>query len=209
MSPTASLTRASVAAASQELRGPPEGSPLICALARPSLGVGELRNNAELLHHPERVPVRVLLDDLAVRKAGEGEPRDRHLLAGGSDAHQVTVVRAATCPAARDLVAFGDLLVDPDPGIRVCGAISRDVFLETVGAAQWLWDGRVVTDVVAVDELVDDAQVPLPRFLEETADDRFVLIRGHKRSFPRLWCPRGGAAPRGWDRSRSEESFGT
>jgi hypothetical protein len=30
------------------------------------LGVGELRNNVELLHHPERVPVGVLLDHLAV-----------------------------------------------------------------------------------------------------------------------------------------------
>ena len=34
------------------------------------------RAQEQLLHHPERVPVRVLLDDLAVRKAGEGESRD-------------------------------------------------------------------------------------------------------------------------------------
>src|SRR6185437_2526804 len=130
----------------------------------------------KLLHHPERVPVRVLLDDLAVRKAGEGESRDLHLLASGGDAHQVTVVLAATSPAGRDLVALRDLLVDGDPGIRVRLAIGRDVFLEAVGAAPWLGDGRVVADVVAIDELVDDLEVPCPGFLEETADDRFVLL---------------------------------
>src|SRR5207244_5483177 len=65
------------------------------ALARPWLGVGKLRNNAKLLH-PERVPVRVFLDDLAVRKAGESTSRDLHALVGGGDAHQVTVVLAAT-----------------------------------------------------------------------------------------------------------------
>src|SRR5438128_1647185 len=153
------------------------------ALARPWLGVGELRNNAKLLHHSERVPVPVLLDDLAVRKAGEGESRDLHLLAGGGDAHQVTVVLAATCPAGRDLVALGDLIVDGDPGIRVRRAIGRDVFLETIGAAPWLGAGRVVGDVVGVNELIDDAQVPLPRFLEQAADDRFVLFRGHSSPF--------------------------
>src|SRR6266496_160032 len=110
------------------------------ALARPWLGVGELRNNAKLLHHPERVPVRVLLDDLAVLKAGKGESRDLHLLAGGGDAHQVTVVLAATSPAGGDLVALGDLIVDGDPGIRVSRAIGREVFPETVGAAQRLGD---------------------------------------------------------------------
>src|SRR5438128_10975151 len=153
------------------------------ALARPWLGVGELRNNAKLLHHPERVPVRVLLDDLAVRKAGEGESRDLHLLAGGGDAHQVTVVLAATSPAGRDPVALSDLIVDGDPGIRVGRAISRDVFLETLGATQWLGDGRVIPDVLAVDELIDHTQVPLPRFLEETADNLFVLFRGHASPF--------------------------
>ena len=81
--------------------------------------MGELRNNAELLHHPERVPVRVLLDDLAVRKARKSESRDLHLLAGGRDAHQVTVVLAATCPAGRDLVALGDLLVDTETPSRL------------------------------------------------------------------------------------------
>src|SRR5439155_24475622 len=103
-------------------------------VATPWLGVGELRNNAELLHHPERVPVRVLLDDLPVRKAGESESRDLHLLAGGGDAHQVAVVGAATCPAGRDLVALGGLIVDRDPAIRVRRAKGGDVFLETVRA---------------------------------------------------------------------------
>src|SRR5205823_9893578 len=115
----------------------PRRRPSDFTIARPSSGVGELRNNVKLLHHPERVPVRVLLDDLAVRKAGEGESGNRHLLAGRADAHQVTVVLAAACPAGRDLVALSDLIVDSDPGIRVGRAIGRDVFLETLWATQW------------------------------------------------------------------------
>ena len=66
---SAAVDQDTMAAWPKNARGPPEGGPLVGRQPRLGLGVGELGNNAKLLHHPERVPVRVLLDDLAVRKA--------------------------------------------------------------------------------------------------------------------------------------------
>src|SRR5439155_20533413 len=150
-----------------------------------------------MLYSTDNYPVRILIDNLTVHKTGEGESRNRPLLAGRDNAQQVTVVLAATCPAGRDLVALGDLFVDGDSGVRVGRAIGRNVFLETIGAAQRLGDGRVVADVVAVDEFVDDLQVPFPGFLQEAADDRLVLFRGHTSPFLGSGAPRGDAAPQG------------
>src|SRR5439155_3301691 len=89
--------------------------------------------------------------------------------------------------------------------IRVGSAIGRDVFLETIGAAQWLGDGRVVADVVAVDQFVDDLQVPFPGFLEQAADDRFVLFRGHTSPFLGAGADAATLRHEGGDRSCSQE----
>ena len=67
------------------------------------------------------------------------------------------------------------------------------------------WTGNLKV----VDELIDHTQVPLPRFLNEAADNRFVLFRGHTSPFLGAGAPAATLRPEGWDRSCSEEGFGT
>src|SRR2546423_7705413 len=91
--------------------------------SEPPLCLRGLRHHAELLHHPERVPVGPTLDDLAVLEAVDGDAADGHVLAAGRHSHQLPVLGAGGRPAGGHIVAVRDLLLDFEVAVRECRAV--------------------------------------------------------------------------------------
>ena len=80
-------------------------------------------------------------------------------------------------------IAFGKLLLDRDSCVGKAFPICGDELLDPLRAAKRLRQGRIVPDVIARRQLVDDIEVSLPGLFEEAADDDFVLFRGHVSPF--------------------------
>src|SRR5712691_11890218 len=129
------------------LRGVWEGRGLARLRGRPS------RNGADLLEHPERVPVRPLLDDLAALEAGQRLARDHNVPARRRNPHDLASVPTPALPAARDEVAFTDLLADRDLRTLERRAVLVDVVLGTLDPANRLGKCRVIPDVVTAHDL--------------------------------------------------------
>src|SRR3712207_1477693 len=65
--------------------------------------------DAQLAHQPQSVPVVPVLGHLALGgDAAEGHPRYPGAVAGGGDAHQLSLVGGARRPARQRPVPFGD-----------------------------------------------------------------------------------------------------
>src|ERR671930_2341298 len=136
------------------------------------------RNCADLLEHPEGVPVRPFLHDLAVLDSREVLPGHDDVLAGRRDAHQLAGVPAAALPARRHCVTFRDLVLDDDPRTFERIAVAAGIVLHALRPAYRLGSSRVVTDVVAADELVGHAGV-LPDVFQDPSND--LLVAGRHR----------------------------
>ena len=126
-----------------------------------------------------------LLDNFAVLETQDSGASEVHLPTGRgrqrADAKEIAEgragVRAAACPLADDIVAFGD---------QVRGAPELEIWerspevghegLDGVTAAAW-WVERVLHQHVRRGEVVDDSQISIlpPEFGEPAADDGLVV----------------------------------
>src|SRR5438128_12646467 len=116
-------------------RGPPRGGPRALAAAL-ALRPRQLRDRPELHEHPEGVPVRPFLDDLAVPEPRDRDAADDGLLAGRLDSHQLALVDPAPGPACGDVISFGELLLDRDARVAKCVPVRPDELLDPLGAAK-------------------------------------------------------------------------
>src|SRR5690348_1278510 len=161
------------------------------------LGLGD---DAELLHHAERVKARPALGDLVVRDPVDRDPGDIDRLARGGHAHQLAVMRAGGSPARDNAVAVGHLLLNDETAVREGGVVHRGGALDTGGAPRPA-EGvlRVVVYGVGRDDLVECVQVAGVPCVVEPLGHGLVLLR-HLISFGwRVgWSPRDAKpAPRG------------
>src|SRR5882762_8689106 len=152
---------------------------LPCGGGRYGFGsVGELRDDAELLHKAQGVPVNKAFRYLAVRDASDGHPGDGDVLPGWSNAIDVTFMGAPAEPAGHDCFAFGNDILDRQMEVGESCAIECRALLFAVGAAPKIGRRRVIVIVVGGKDLVDHRQIAIvPEFGEKTTDDSFIMFR--------------------------------
>src|SRR6266508_2476756 len=146
------------------------------SLLRPRPG---RRDNAELLHQVQPIPLLELLRHLPPGQTADADAGEAEALAGARDAQQLSLVRPLGRPARRDLVPFREHVLDGAVQIGDGGDVHRPLLLGTLQPRRLPGQGTMV-HVVLRDELtgpvhpllVDDLLKPAP-------NDRLVLFGGH------------------------------
>src|SRR5579872_2034499 len=93
------------------------------------------RDDSQLLHHAQRIPLFPLLGDCSIDEAIDADAAEDQLFFGGCDAHERSALGTGKCPASDDLVTFSDLIDDGPPGIGESSR-HRGEKLAVLGAAQ-------------------------------------------------------------------------
>src|ERR1700680_4987132 len=75
-------------------------------------GLAKLRDDAELLHHAQSVPVDPAFHDLAASEAGDAYAGDVDLLAGWRMSAKIALMGTAARPAGHHGFAFGNEILD-------------------------------------------------------------------------------------------------
>ena len=99
------------------------------------MGFGsELRDDAELLHEAQSVPVDIAFRQLAVQEASDGHTGDGELLSGGGNAVEIPFVGPVTGPTGHDGIAFGNEVLDGQAQVGESGAVEVCSLPFTLGA---------------------------------------------------------------------------
>src|SRR5262245_54886613 len=168
----------------------------------PIPGRGSLRlscsQDAELLQRGCSIVQPDLLGDLTILHTKHGGSRESHFSAGGRRkraddkvAESGAGMRAASFPAADDIIAFGDEIRHaPELEVRECSAEFGHEFLHVLATAPRRMQ-RILQENVRRAELVDNAGVPgiAPKLREPSRDDGFVfLFLRHRELLLSLLC---------------------
>ncbi len=97
-------------------------------------GFGEFRDDAELLHKAQSVPVDVAFRQLAVQEASDGHAGDGELLSGGGNPVEIPFVRTVTGPTGHDGIAFGNEVLDRQAQVGESSAVEGRSLRFTLGA---------------------------------------------------------------------------
>src|SRR5712691_2620530 len=111
-------------------RGPASVVREACVLAPSGGHLFWLRNDAELLQHPELVELRPALGDLSVLEARDDHAGYRRVLSGRWDSREISALGPGRGDALYDEVALGDLLLDLEAKIRDRAAVQRGDLLQ-------------------------------------------------------------------------------
>src|SRR6267154_1087346 len=140
-------------------------------------GFGELRDDAELLHEAQSVPVDIAFRHFAVRDAGDGHSGNGERLPGWHNPAEIPFMGTAAGPTGHDRFAFGDDVLDRHTKVGESSAVESRSLLFTLRAAPKIGCRRVVVFVVGCKELVYQRQIALvPNFFNKTTDDSFVIF---------------------------------
>src|SRR6476646_7094486 len=108
------------------------------------LGFGEFRDDAELLHKAQSVPIDKAFGHFAVRKAGNAYACDVDLLPRWCNPVEIALVGTPTRPTSHDGFAFGNDVLDRQPKVGEGSAIESGSFLLTLGASPHIGRRRVM-----------------------------------------------------------------
>src|SRR5580704_19269646 len=81
------------------------------------LGFAEVRDNTELLHEAQSVPVHKAFEHLAVRKAGNANTRDIELLPCWCNPVEIALMSTAARPTSYYCFAFGNEVLDRESNV--------------------------------------------------------------------------------------------
>jgi hypothetical protein len=109
----------------------PASNPCVTGLGSSQV---ERRDDAELLQHPQHIPMALPFHHLAVGEPAEGYPPRRNRLVRRWDAGQLAGVRRAYAPAHYDGIPFGDLFLDGEVDIGEGRHVQLIVLLEAFGS---------------------------------------------------------------------------
>src|SRR5713226_7936389 len=138
-------------------------------------GFDELRDNAELLHKAQSVPVDPAFHHLTVREAGDAYPGDGNLLPRWRNPAEIAFMGTPTGPTGHHCLAFGNDVLDRQLKVREGSAVEGRSLLLTFGAPPNIGCRRVMVGVVGGKELVCQRQIALvPKFFKRTTNDKFV-----------------------------------
>ena len=103
-----------------------------------ALGAFGTRDDANLAHHLQRLPVVPVLDDPAHRDAVHAHPAHLDLSAGRGNAHELAPMGAAGGPAGYCHVPFGALLLDGKVNVGESRMVRAHDLLDGLGTAAQL-----------------------------------------------------------------------
>src|SRR6266704_178113 len=140
-------------------------------------GFGELRDDAELLHKAQSIPVDPAFYHLATREAGDADPGDGELLPRGRNPAEIAFMGTPAGPTGHHCFAFGNEVLDRQSKVGEGSAVESRSFLLTLGASPNIRRRRVMVGVGRGKELVCDRQIALvPNLFEQTTDYIFVCF---------------------------------
>jgi hypothetical protein len=121
-------------------------------------GFGELRDDAELLHKTQSIPVDPAFRYLAVREAGDGHPGDVDLLPGWCNPAEIPFMGTPTGPTGHYYFAFGDDVLDRQSNVGESRAVEGRSLLFTLRAPPKIECRSVMMFVVGSKEFGCDRQ---------------------------------------------------
>src|SRR5712692_4919708 len=140
-------------------------------------GFGELRDDAELLHKAQSVPVDPAFYHLAAGEAGDAYPGDGELLPRWRNPVEITSMGTPTRPTSHHCFAFGNEVLDRESKVGEGIAVETHSLLLTLGASPNIGRRTVMVSVSGCKELVCHRHIALvPNFFEQTTDGIFVLF---------------------------------
>jgi hypothetical protein len=168
-------------------------------------GSAEFRDNAELLHEAQSIPVDEAFEHFAVRKAGNAYAGDVELLVCRGDPVEFALMGTAARPASHNGFAFGNEVLDRETNVGESIAVKSHSLLLSFRSPAEVGRRTVVLNISRCDELVSYLYMTLvPNFFEQTTDIGFVLFRhgespfwehGLPTRFERVGLERSGIKP--------------
>src|SRR5271167_3607263 len=153
------------------------GLPIFLRLPCGGHGFADLRNDSELLHQPQSVPVDPAFRHLAIREAGNAYSGDGELLPRRRNPAEITFMGTPTGPTDYHGFAFAHDVLDRQPKVGEGSAIERHSLLLTLRASPNIGRRRVMVSVIQGKDLVCHWQIVLvPNFFEQTTDDILVCF---------------------------------
>ena len=119
-----------------------------------SFGFGEFRDDVELLHEAQSVPVDPAFHNLAVREAGDAYAGDVDLLSRWRNSAEITFMGTSARPTSDDCFAFGDEVLDRQSKAGKGIAVKGHSLLLTFRSSANIGRRTVVVIVVRCEELV-------------------------------------------------------
>jgi len=95
----------------------------------------KLRNDAELLHKAQSVPVDIAFRYLAVGEAADSDSGNGEVLPGWGNPAEIPFMGTVAGPTGHDCIVFGDDVLDRQTKVRESTAIERCSLLFTLGTA--------------------------------------------------------------------------
>src|ERR1700730_1157655 len=134
-------------------------------------GFAEVRDDPELLHKSQSIPVDPTFFHLAVREAGDAYSGDVDLLSRWRNPAEITFMGTSARPTSHDSFAFGNDVIDRQSNVGEGGAVESRSLLFTLGASPNIGRGSVMMSVGGGKQLVGPLQIALvPNFFEQTTD---------------------------------------
>ncbi len=131
-----------------------------------------------MAHEAQSIPIDEAFDDLAVGQATDGYAGDSDLLPRGRNAVELPFMDTAAGPAGHNGFAVSKEIFDVQTKIMEGGAIEVDSFLFTLRALAKIGSRRVMVHVIGDDKFIRDQHIAfVPKFIEQTADNGFILFR--------------------------------
>src|SRR3984957_6299856 len=162
----------------------------LCCGGGHGFGSAEFRDDAELLHEAQSVPVDIAFEHFAVRKAGNAYAGDVELLAGWSHAVEFALMGAAARPARDNGFAFGRQVLDRETNVGEGITVQGPSLLLALGAPPEIGRGTVVVRITRRDERVGYSHLALvPNFFEQTTYVSFGLFRHVNLLFEKRGLP--------------------
>jgi hypothetical protein len=135
------------------------------------------RDGTDKLHKAQIVSVRPALDDAAVSDAEDAHAANDARFPSWSEASELAFVCAPRAPAAGNLIAFGDQVLNRELDVRertTENLIEASVAFPASRFARGM--SRAMTDVFRRDEFVDNSEVPAIRHLLSNASHQSLVL---------------------------------
>src|ERR1700730_749753 len=143
-----------------------------------SFDFAELRDDTELLHKAQSVPIDKAVEHFAVRKAGNAYACDVELLPRWCDPVEIALMGTAARPTRHYCFTFSNDVLDRESNVGEGIAVKRHSLLLTLGASPNIGRRTVMVSVGRCKELVCHRYLALvPNLFEQTKDVIFVLFR--------------------------------
>src|ERR1700730_7740052 len=138
----------------------------------------ELRDDTELLHEAQSVPIDKTFGHFAVRKAGKAYACNVELLPCWCNPVEIALMGTAARPASRYCFTFGNDVLDREANVGEGIAVKSHSLLLTLGASPNIGRRTVMVSVGWCKEFVSHRYMALvPDFFKQTTDVSFVLFR--------------------------------